>query len=334
MKPAIRLDHVKQTINRLQQDTHLSNKRIMIARKTGGTLLDLLRYMISAGILYIILGPMITIVANSFFSAEDLYNPLVYLFPKNPTLERYSLAFMRLSYQSALIKTLTYDLTLTALQIMICSMVGYGFARYDFPLKKLLFGLVILTIVIPSHTIMLPLYMNFRQFDIFGLIRLVTGQEGVNLLATQIPMYILTLLGCGLRSGLYIYLFNQFFRGIPKEIEEAAFIDGAGPGYTYFRIMLVNAVPPVITVAVLSLVWQYNDIFYAQLFAMRSDSLISLQISSLAATISYVDKVMDPRIVQLYLFAGIVLAIIPIIAIYVLLQKYFMESFERSGIVG
>ena len=144
----------------------------------------------------------------------------------------------------------------------------------------------------------------------------------------------MTAFGCGLRSGLYIYIFNQFFRGLPKEIEEAAFVDGASTWYTYFRIMLVNAVPSVITVAIFSMVWQYNDTFYSKLFLIDSNIVISKKITSLQQTISNLDKVLDPTISQLYAYAGIILVILPILIIYIALQKYFIEGVERSGIVG
>jgi multiple sugar transport system permease protein len=144
----------------------------------------------------------------------------------------------------------------------------------------------------------------------------------------------MTALGCGLRSGLYIYIFNQFFRGLPKEIEEAAFVDGAGVWYTYFKIMLVNATPAVITVAVFSMVWQFNDTFFAKLFLISEDVVISKKISILQATIANDYKILDTAIQELYLNAGIILVILPILIIYLLLQRYFIEGVERSGIVG
>ncbi len=229
-------------------------------------------------------------------------------------------------------RDLLYTLTLTALQLLVCSMVGYGFARFDFPMKKLLFGCVVVMIVIPAHTIMLPLYMTFKSFDPFGIVSAIKGTPGI--MGTVVPMYIMTLLGCGVRSGLYIYIFNQFFRGLPKEIEEAALVDGCGVWYTYFRIMLINAMPAVITVAVFSIVWQFNDTFYAKLFLISEDVVISKKISSLQAVIANVDKILDTTIQELYLDAGIVLIILPILIIYLVLQKYFIEGVERSGIVG
>ena len=111
-------------------------------------------------------------------------------------------------------------------------------------------------------------------------------------------------------------------------------MDGAGTWYTYFRIMLVNAIPSVITVAIFSMVWQYNDTFYARLFVISDELVISKKISTIEASISNVEKILDPKILELFLDAGIVLVMIPIIIIYVALQKQFIEGVERSGIVG
>ena len=295
-------------------------------------LVNLLRAAILIGVGYVILSPVIGIIVNSISSNKDAYNPMVFVLPQFPTLERYALAIERMNYFPTMFRDLLYTLTLTALQLLVCSMVGYGFARFDFPLKKLLFGCVVVMIVIPAHTIMLPLYMTFKSLDPFGIVSAIKGTPGI--MGTVVPMYIMTLLGCGVRSGLYIYIFNQFFRGLPKEIEEAALVDGCGVWYTYFRIMLINAMPAVITVAVFSIVWQFNDTFYAKLFLISEDVVISKKISSLQAVIANVDKILDTTIQELYLDAGIVLIILPILIIYLVLQKYFIEGVERSGIVG
>lgn len=317
----------------LKSDTQFANDRKRWASNVKKFILGLFKLVIIVGICYVILGPVIGIISSSFFSDSDTYNPMVYLIPQEPTLERYKIAIEYLNYGKTMTASLLYSLTLMLVQVFICSMVGYGFARYKFPFKNLLFGCVVVMIVIPVHTIMLPLYMTFAKFDVFGIIE-ATGGSAVNLLSTPVPMYIMTFFGCGLRSGLYIYIFNQFFRGLPKEIEEAAFVDGAGTWYTYFRIMLVNAIPSVITVAIFSMVWQYNDTFYARLFVISDDLVISKKISTIEASISNVEKILDPKILELFLDAGIVLVMIPIIIIYVALQKQFIEGVERSGIVG
>lgn len=295
-------------------------------------LVTLLRVLILVGVGYTILAPVIGMAVNSIASTEDLYNPMMFLFPKYPTWEKYALVIKRMGYFATMARDLLYTVSLTAIQVFVCSMVGYGFARFNFKFKGLLFAGVVLMITIPAHTIMLPLYMTFKTFDPFGIVTALKGTPGV--MGTVVPMFLMTILGCGVRSGLYIYIFNQFFRGLPKEIEEAAFVDGAGVWYTYFRIMLVNAMPAVITVAVFSLVWQFNDTFYAKLFLISENVVISKKISSLAGVLANQDKILNVSIQQQHVNAGILLVVLPILILYLILQKRFIEGVERSGIVG
>lgn len=309
-------------IEELKTDKQFANKRRKYIHMLKSFLLSVFRWIVIIGVSYVILSPLIGMLANSFFSESDRLNPMVYLIPIHPTLGNYELALLRLDYWTAMSKTMLYSISLMVIQILICSMVGYGFARYNFPFKKLLFACVVIMIVVPSDSIMLPLYMTFMNFF------------GKNLLGTPVPMYIMTVFGCGLRAGLYIYIFNQFFRGLPKEIEEAALVDGAGTLYTYFRIMLVNAAPSIITVSIFSMVWQYNDLFFSKLFVMDSSMCISKKISTLTATIQNVDRVLNPSVQQIYFFAGVLAVIAPVLIIYIVLQKFFMEGVERSGIVG
>ncbi|MDR2044006.1 MAG: carbohydrate ABC transporter permease [Clostridium sp.] len=309
------------------------DQRAGIANDLKKILLRLGRFAVLVGVSYVILSPIIGIFVNSVSSNADAFNPMVYVLPHQPTWEKYDLVLERLDYAATITKDLLYTLTLTAIQLFVCSMVGYGFARFHFRFKKLLFACVAVMIVLPSHTIMLPLYMTFKEFDPLGLPTLLAGGP-INLMSSPLPMYLMTALGCGVRSGLYIYIFNQFFRGLPKEIEEAALVDGAGVWYTYFRIMLVNAMPAVVTVAVFSLVWQYNDTFFAKLFLISDNVVISKKIATLQAMIANQDKILDTTVQELYLDAGIILVVLPIILIYCLLQRYFIEGVERSGIVG
>lgn len=329
----MKINELTLQIKRFNEDTVIINKRSRYVHKLKAILFSVFRFLILLGISYIILGPLVSMISSSFFSPTDVYNPSVFLFPLKPTLENYSLSFMRLGYWKTLGWTLLYTIGLTLIQILITSMAGYGFARFEFPFKRLLFGCVIITIVLPTHTVMLPLYQHFRNWDMLGLVSLFTGSKA-NLLSSETPMILMTLFGVGLRSGLFIYIFRQFFRGLPKEIEEAAFIDGAGMFYTYSRIMLVNAIPSVVTVTVFSMVWQYNDMFYSRLFSIPSSRNITFRLSTLSATVSFLDEVKDPMVAQLYVYAGVILVLLPILVIYLILQKYFMEGVERSGIVG
>ncbi len=329
----MKINEIGSYIRKLNTDTVIINKKARYIHIFRALLFSLFKFVILLGICYIIIGPLISIIAGSFFSSTDINNPTVKLFPIEPTLDNYKLTFVRLKYWKTLGYTMGFVTIITMLQVLITSMAGYGFARFSFPFKKLLFACVIVTIVLPTHSIMLPLYQHFRNWDFFGIVSAIRGEK-LNLLSTEIPMLLLTLFGCGLRSGLFIYIFRQFFRGLPKEIEEAAFIDGAGMWYTYLRIMLVNAVPSIITVTVFSMVWQYNDMFYGNLFSLPAGHSITLQLSTVQSTIGMTDQIKDPQVIQICMYAGVILVIIPIIAVYLILQKYFIEGVERSGIVG
>jgi multiple sugar transport system permease protein len=263
---------------------------------------------------------------------QDFYNPLVYLIPKHFTSYNLKTAFDQLNYVKVIGTTVLYSGVLMLVQAFICSLIGYGFARFKFPGSNILFGLVVLTIVLPSQLFMVPLYTQFKDFNPLGLGKLL-GFGTKNLLNTPFPMLLMSITGMGLRSGLYIYIFRQFFRGLPKEIEEAAFIDGAGPYKTFFKVMLPNAIPSMVTVMLFSFVWQYNDTFYSNLFTSKLN-LISIKITTLASQAAYVLQIKDPNQVGLILDAGILLVILPLIIIYLFLQKYFIEGVERSGIVG
>lgn len=328
-KPCAIKDSLRRTKQMFQDPDHVR----VLGNDIKNLAIGILRFLILLGVGYVIISPVIGMFVNSISSTKDAYNPMVYVFPQYPTLEKYALVILRMDYWKTMGRDLLYTGTLTLIQLLICSMVGYGFARFEFPLKKFWFACVVVMIVIPTHTIMLPLYTTFRQFDPLGLATAIFGGS-LNLMSTPWPVYIMTLFGCGVRSGLYIYIFNQFFRGLPKEIEEAAFVDGAGVWYTYFRIMLMNAMPSVITVTVFSIVWQFNDTFFANLFRVSENIVISKKIASLQSTIANNDKILDVTLQELYLDAGIILILLPIVLIYILLQRHFIEGVERSGIVG
>ena len=328
------MQSLSKKIQTIKDDPTLSSKYGQAERKFKSLAFSLFRTALVLGISYVILSPIIGIIASSFFSNEDSYSPIVYLIPESPTLERYKLAILRMDYFAVLGRMMLYVLGLTVLQVVICSMAGYGFARFNIPFKKILFACVIITIVLPSHTIMYPLYTTFQNFNPLGIAGLFNNGNSVNLLGTPWPVFIMTLFGVGLRSGLYIFIFTQFFRGLPKEIEEAAFIDGAGNIRTYLQIMMPNASAAVVTVTIFSIVWQYNDNFLGRLFNVSDNILLSRRISSLQATISNIDQIRDPSISTLYVYAGVVMMILPLLLIYVFMQKRLIEGIERSGIVG
>jgi len=292
--------------------------------KGRNLLMGIFMAIIITGVCYIILAPVIAIVSRAFMSPQDIGNPLVFLFPEAPTLYNIQMAATHMNFAATLARTLTFAGVFAVLHVIVASFVGYGFARFKFPGSGILFGLVIVSIVVPIQAYMIPLFMNFRFFI-----------GGVNLIndTWPWPLLLLTLTGVGIRSGLYIYIFRQFFRGIPKEIEEAAFIDGAGTMGTYSRIMIPNAVPAIVTVFLFAFVWHYNDTYFSTMLN-TGNSLMGSMLGAVGFTYAEAVETRNPIFIQLVVFGGVLIAIAPIMTIYLFLQRFFVEGLERSGIVG
>ncbi|RAP76869.1 carbohydrate ABC transporter permease [Paenibacillus montanisoli] len=305
---------------------------------------SIFRYILIIGISFVIIYPLLQQISVAIKDKADIYNPTIYMIPVHFTTENIRLAMSVLNYWPLLKNTLLFVCSTTVLQAVSCALAGYGFARFTFPGRNILFTLVILTILIPSSTLMVPMYLHFRNFDVLGMVNLFTGKEGINMLNTYWPSLITAALANGLKSGLYIYIFRQFFRGMPAEIEEAALIDGAGGFRTFFTIMMPNAIPPLITVTLFAFVWQYNDTFYSSLF-MSQSNLMAIKIASLPADANqYLPGILgvgagsnvkvDPNLVSMIVDTGILLAIAPLVVMYLFVQRFFVESVERTGVVG
>ena len=299
-----------------------------------------LRTVMFAGLCFMILYPVLMILTRSFMAAEDMSDSSVVLFPKHLSLDTLSLAAGMLDYGKSLATTLAVVLTVTGLQTFVCLMVGYGFGRYEIPCRNLLFALVIFTIVVPPQLYMSSMYLHFKDFDILGLIRLIRG-EPLHLVNTYAPLYLLSLTASGIKNGLFIYIFRQNFRNMPGEIEEAAFVDGAGHFRIFTRIMIPNATAAIVTVALFSFVWVYNDNVVSGML-LGDANLLSIKYLSVAEVTSLILKdygvpdalSYNPMYILALKSAAVLLIIAPLVLLYLALQRFFVDSVERAGLVG
>ena len=167
---------------------------------------------------FVVLYPLLYMLSVSLREARDLYDPTVIWIPKHWTLSNYRSVIEIMDYGKLLWKTVMLSAVSTLLNVGICAVVGYGFARFRFRCKSLLFGLVIFTIIVPPQNVAIPLFIQYYSFDFLGLGqigRLIAGDAfTVNLLNTPLTFYLPAAFGMGIRSGLFIYIFRQFFRGI------------------------------------------------------------------------------------------------------------------------
>lgn len=314
-------------------------------RKSSGYLLKktifsiaykICRAILIFGLCFLIIQPLLNKISMSFMEERDLYDSTIVSIPRHFTTAGYQLTADLMKYWKSLWNTTYMSLLISVFQVVAATLVGYGFARYKFPLKNFWFFMVILVIIVPPQTIMTSLYLNFTYFDPLGIATLISGGSW-NLVNTMLP-YLLMCLGCmGLKSGLYIYLIRQFFRNIPKDIEEAAYVDGCGKFKTFYRIMLPDAKPIITSCFLFAFVWQWTDKFYTQMF-LRKFSLLSTSLSNLSGYLdAYVKSSgIAEKATQAYSSAiistGTLMVIIPLLIIYVFAQKGFVESLSQSGI--
>lgn len=297
----------------------------------------IVRFFLLFGMCFLILQPIFNKISISFMAEEDLYNPAIVAIPEHFTAANYQLAAKFMDFSKTLINTIIVSLTIAVLQIAICTLVGYGFARFEFPLKKFWFACVILMIVIPPQTISTSLHLHFRFFDFLGLFKLTTG-DTINLRGSALPYYLMST-GCmGLKNGLYIFMIRQFFRNIPKELEEAAYVDGCGTLKTFFSIMLPDAKPILTSCFLFAFVWQWTDGFYSKMF-LGNIKLLSVQLSMIAERLSsYMTNTLgisggaSVGYTNCIVSTGTLMVIVPLLILYLFAQKGFVESISSSGI--
>jgi len=300
------------------------------------------RAVLLFGMCFLIIQPLLDKLSVSFMAEQDLYDSTVISIPRNFTTNNYQVASDLIRFWPSLFETFFIVTISSVLQIAACTLAAYGFARYKFPLRGFWFFCVMLIIVVPPHTIMASLYLNFHFFDILGIFRLITG-EPINMLNSVFGYWMLSATGMGLKSGLYIFMLRQYFRGMPKELEEAAWVDGCGKFKTFIRIMLPDATPMLTSCFLFSFVWQWTDSFYSTLF-LNNYSMLSSGLASIAERITQwwasVNSVSGAAVastapvgyVQAMIATGMLMCLAPLIILYLVAQRAFVESLSQTGI--
>ena len=304
------------------------------------------RYVLIICLSYLILAPIFINISTAFTNPRDLNFPSSMWIPARASIENWHVSWLMLDYGKALPYTVGYTAVICCLQTVSAMLAGYSFARLKFPGRSILFALAVFTIVVPPQMFMLPQYLFFKEFDVFGLIRHFTGKP-LNLLGSSASLYVMNALGMGLKSGLYIYIFRQTFRSMPKELEEAAYIDGAGFIRTFTSVVLPSAGPGILTVAVLSYVWSWNDAHYVKLFDNTNVKFLMLAFNKATGSVDEALASISSKVPVNYAFlmkspvyeaaiakTAALLVFLPLVVLYLIVQRKFVQGVERSGIVG
>ena len=212
------------------------------------------------------------------------------------------------------------------INLFFCMIVGYGFARYNFKGKKLMLGILIFSYVLPSQVTMIPTYVLYNKLGILG---------------TLWTFILPAITANGLNAPIFILIFYQFFRQIPKVLMEAASIDGAGHLKTFFKIAVPSAGPAIITVLLFSFVWYWNESYLTELYVqgLSTKSIwtnLVIQLKNFDTSFNTRASVGDTAtsLNESVRMAATNLSILPLLIMYFFLQKHFVQSIDRSGITG
>ena len=324
-----------------------------VKKRVAKVVTTILRYTLIITLSFMIMYPLLRMLHSVFAHPRALGLVTSMWVPAMVSLDNLRVGIGVMDYWVALPFTILMVGFVMLLQLTNAALAGYAFARLRFKGIGILFVVVLITFVVPSRILMLPQGVLFRTFDPLWIFT-IFGNGPINLFGRPITLFLMAGLGMGISSGLFIYIFRQFYRGLPKELEEAAYVDGAGVIRTFLTIVLPMAKPAFLTVGVLSFIWNWNDTHFTGQFNsdMRYLSLrvinlgtpdggaprihqainmargagrISNDVLTLSSSIEY-----DAALMTVVTF----LSIIPLVILFFIIQKQFIQGVERSGIVG
>ena len=282
-------------------------------------------YFVLFGIGFVFLYPILYMVINSFLSPADLTDPAVFWIPTEWYFGNFIKAFETLDF----LKSFGWSVCMSAgpalLQTAAAAVTGFALARFRLPGQKLWIVLIIAAFMIPSQLITIPNYIFFDKLHMIG---------------TIFPFYLKALFGQGLRSTVFILIFYQYFRIYPISFDEAASLDGAGSMKIFMRVALPMSTPAILISLLLSFVWYWNETSQANLLFGQNIRTLPLQLANYTAKYEALygtgtDVVsVGNSLNEAITLAGTLLSILPVVILFICVQKYFMQSIEKTGLTG
>lgn len=285
-----------------------------------GLLFKAFIYLLLIDTAFIYLSPLIYMITTTIKDAGDLLDPAVEWVPRAFYVGTLQEAWHMLDYTRGLTISAVLSLLSAVLQTLSCAVAGYAFARLEFPFKKIWLFFLVLTFIVPPQITILPSLLAAREF---------------NMIDSYMPIILPTLFGHGLKGALFVIIFRQFFNNQPKELEEAARMDGAGALKVFLRVMLPLAMPAITVVFLFSFVWNWNDAYYPSMYLNSPESYpLSMGVSVISATLeAQAAEFGETLFTEPIKMATSLLIILPQIVLYMFTQRYFTEGVERTGLV-
>jgi len=317
------------------------NKLKRLEKSAYSWLFSLFRIIILLSVGFIIIYPLFYMIVVSLQSKYAFLNSTRVWIPTDfAIVKNYKVALDCLEYATSVLSTLKNEIVAAIIQVATCAVAAYGFARFDFRGKRIMTAILFMTILVPDMVLLIPKTVNFSQLDFLGVLGLLNKLTGLdlrpNVLNSTGPFWLPAVFGVGLRSGILIYIYIQFFRGLPRELEEAAWVDGAGPIRTFLSIAIPSSGVVILTVTVFSLIWHWNDVLLSSMYLTKEYPL-SIMLQNIDTALSqkyHVAVSAQHPDAMAYLMASCLLYIAPMLIFYMIVQRWFIESIDRVGITG
>ena len=291
----------------------------LLRRKASAAIIYLARLLILTIVGYIVLYPFFYMLVTAIKDIDAMLDVEHIWIPVTYSLKSFKEIFELLNFGTALKQTFLVQILSAAIETFVCAFVAYGFARFKFKGKPICMFFLILSLLVPIQMYSLSMSVNYRNLHLFN---------------TPFVYWLPSLLGVGIRSGMMIFIYQQFFVNLPKELEDAAYIDGAGLVRTYFSIALPSSSVVLVTVSVLSFVWHWNEYYLASLTFLSDSAPLAMVLSFLKVYLKQVGIYEGwPEYASLVSAACLMYVIIPLI-LYMIFQRKFVRSIDRVGITG
>lgn len=307
-----------------------------LRKKTYKVLVSVIRAVFLIAFSYILVYPIVFMISTSLKSSLDYSDPTVVWVPKYPYFDSFINAFKVTDYLHSLWNTVRYEVFAAVIEVFTCSIFAYGLSRFKMRFKSVMMFFLILTILVPDIMIIVPRVMTYKQLDLFGILGFFNRLTGIdirpNIIDSPLAFYLPSLFGVGLKGGIIMYIYVQFYKGIPYELEEAAWLDGAGPFQTFFRIIFPSSGVVILTVSIFSIIWHWNDFLLALMYTYDNRPLAVIindiqQYIYLVLQYDFKSQLGVP-------LASCIMFVLPPLVLYMILQRKFIQSIDRIGIVG
>ncbi|CEP77664.1 MAG TPA: carbohydrate ABC transporter permease [Defluviitoga tunisiensis] len=250
--------------------------------------------------------PFLWMLSTSFKGPGEIFLFPPKWIPKNPTLKNYKDLFQQMNFGRPFLNSIIVSLSTTFLSVVLATMAGYGFAKFNFKNKNVLFLIILGTVMVPGQITMIPVFLLLTK---------------LNLLNTYWGLIL-----PALANAFNIFFMRQFISGIPDELIEAAKMDGANEGWIFFKVILPLSKPAMAAITIFTFTGSWNNFLWPLIIA-TDESMYTLPVAISVLGGQYTENIAMQM-------AGSVIVILPLIIVFLFTQKYFIKGITFTGLKG